>query len=155
MPVLAQPRATPRMTAMLRGHVETESPAGGGDGAGEQTLAPEVAPALDRIGAGSVVLARPASDRLAGHLLGALENVLLHRLGHRCAPGEVSVPQIPRGRNRTNAMKITPITMGQASMKRLSRSARIRNVAAPTKGPKKGAAPPSKVMITTWPEVVQ
>src|SRR6266478_4253929 len=67
----------------------------------------------------------------------------------------VSVPQIPRGRNRTNAEKIVPITRGQDSRTRLSRSSSTRNVAAPTNGPKKVPAPPRSVIMTTWPEVVQ
>src|ERR1700730_11100050 len=78
---------------------------------------------------------------------------LKHFDGHGCLL--VSVPQIPLGRNRTNAEKIVPITRGQDSRTRLSRSSSTRNVAAPTNGPKKVPAPPRSVIMTTWPEVVQ
>src|SRR5439155_11792218 len=138
----------------VRRHVEPETALALGDRAGEEPLAPEVAPALDRIGRGGVVLAGPWRDALARQPLGALDDRALDLL-HRSTPRATSVPHIPRGRNRTNAMKMTPITSGQASMTRLRRSARIRKVAAPTNGPKNVPAPPSKVMITTWPEVVQ
>jgi hypothetical protein len=67
----------------------------------------------------------------------------------------VSVPQIPLGSNRTNAEKIAPTTIGHASRTRLRRSSSTRNVAAPTKGPKKVPAPPRSVIMTTCPEVVQ
>src|SRR5262249_13321682 len=110
--------------------------------------------ALDRVGGRGVVLVGSRCDPLARQPLGALDDRTLRPV-HGATPRAVNVPQIPRGRNSTNAMKMTPITSGQASMTRLSRSARIKNVAAPTNGPKNGPAPPSKVMITTWPEVVQ
>src|SRR2546425_844833 len=50
----------------VRGHVEPEPAVRGRHGAGEQALAPEGPPALDRVGAGDVVLARPRGERLAG-----------------------------------------------------------------------------------------
>src|SRR5207249_46854 len=138
----------------VRGHVEPEPAVRLRDGAGQEARAPEVAPALDRVGAGGVVLARTRRDPFLRQALGERDHRLLN-LAHRSTPRAVNVPQIPRGRNRTKAMKMTPITSGQASMKRLRRSARIRKVAAPTKGPKNVPAPPSRVMITTCPEVVQ
>src|SRR5262249_61080261 len=112
-----------------------------GDGAGQQAFAPEIAPALERVGGRRVVVARPGRDALPREPLGALDDGALD-LAHRSAPRATRVPQIPRGRNRTNAMKMSPTTSGQASMTRLSRSARIENGGAPTKGPQKVPAPP-------------
>src|SRR5207245_51572 len=63
-----------------------------------------------------------------------------------------SVPQMPFGRKRTKAMKIAPTTSGQDSVKTARRSSRTRNVAAPTKGPKKVQAQAGNVMMTTCPE---
>src|SRR5581483_4834565 len=66
-----------------------------------------------------------------------------------------SVPQIPFGKNSTKPMKMSPMNRGQDSVTTLKRSSSTRYVAAPTKGPKNVPAPPSNVMITTWPDVVQ
>src|SRR4030095_9863571 len=64
----------------VRGHVEPEPAVRGRHGAGQQALAPEGPPALDRVGARDVVLARPRGDRLTGHTLRALENSFVHEL---------------------------------------------------------------------------
>src|SRR5437867_13408181 len=89
--VLAHPAGDRPSDRDVRGHVEPEPAVGLRDGAGQEALAPEVAPALDRVGAGGVVLARPRRDPFLRQALGERDHRLLN-LAHRCTPRAVNVP---------------------------------------------------------------
>ena len=66
---------------------------------------------------------------------------------------EISVPQMPAGKNSTQIMKMAPTISCQCTVQSETRFSSSRNAAAPTIGPKKVPMPPSSAIITTMPEV--
>jgi hypothetical protein len=68
-------------------------------------------------------------------------------------PREISVPQIPAGKNSTQIMKTAPTTSCQCTVQSETRFSSNKKAAAPTIGPKNVPMPPSSAIITTTPEV--
>ena len=63
-----------------------------------------------------------------------------------------SVPQMPEGKNSTKNMNTPPTTAIQCLVNTVTTSSSVRNTPAPTKGPKKVPMPPSRHIITAWPD---
>src|SRR5262249_10948144 len=70
-------------------------------------------------------------------------------------PSAANRPAMPFGRNIVQTMKTMPRTPYQCSVNWLSSSLRTSNTATPSTGPSKVPLPPSSVMISTSPEVLQ
>ncbi len=89
-----------------------------------------------------------AAEALA-HGVGAQDHV---GPAHRARPAS-SVPQMPRGKNSTQATKARPTSSCQCTVYSDTRFSSSRNTPAPTNGPKKVPMPPSSAIITARPDV--
>src|ERR1700681_516401 len=103
---------------------------------------------------GRYIVQRDEFAEYLAHAFGAQNDLLRLRADRRHGlPREISVPQIPVGKNSTQIMKTAPTMSCQWTVQSETRFSSIRNAVAPIIGPKNVPIPPSSATITTTPEV--